>query len=272
LQITPIVIAHSMNKTLAATLLAALPLTSTGVHAGDLGLAPATYDWSGAYVGVLAGGALDNVSVRRETDYAGPGIPSAGDQRRLDAAHDRMTSDTTGFTGGVSAGYNWQMEQMVFGLEADINSLGLNGNMKRDITGLFDEYYTVPGLSVINRVNYEIDAYGTVRGRLGFAIDNVLLFGTGGLAYAHMQANSAVQAQDWSGVTNWRASESDWNLGWTAGGGIEYGIGRWSLGVEYFYVDLQSLDWQSPSRRDLAARWETDYSFSVLRATGKVRF
>lgn len=262
-----------MTKMLAATLLAALSLASHTVHAADdLGLAPSTYDWSGAYLGVNAGGAMDDVTVNRETKYTGQRILGKKRQGILDAAQDRMSADSTGFTGGVSAGYNWQVEQVMFGLEADFNALGLNGSMKRDITGLFDEIYPDPDLKVVNRVNYEIDAFGTVRGRLGFAVDNVMLYGTGGLAYAHMQATSDVRGQDSAGATSWRASQSDWNLGWTVGAGLEYGIGRWSLGAEYLYVDLQSLDWQSPSRRNLAAQWDADYSFSMVRATGKVRF
>ena len=261
-----------MKKTLAVAVLIALPVASAAAHAADMELASSTYDWSGAYLGVNAGGALDDVHMRRETKYTGDSPLPSSTQDLVDRAHDSLTADDTGFTGGINAGYNWQYDQVVFGLEADLNALSLKGGMKRNITGLFDEIYTDPDLKVVDKVHYEVDAFGTLRGRLGFAIDNVMLYGTGGLAYGHTQAKSEVDADYSSSSVNWRTSESDWNLGWTVGGGIEYGIDRWSLGVEYLYVDLLPVDWQSPSRNNLAAEWDADYSFSVLRATGKVRF
>ena len=34
-------------------------------------------------------------------------------------------------------------------------------------------------------------------------------------------------------------TDSDWNLGWTAGGGAEFAVNeRWSVKAEYLYVDL----------------------------------
>lgn len=42
--------------------------------------------------------------------------------------------------------------------------------------------------------------------------------------------------------------------------------------MEYLYADLMTIDWKSASDLDLASEWSMDYSFSVLRATGKVRF
>lgn len=262
-----------MKKILAATFLAPLALaTSHTANASDIGLAASTYDWSGAYVGANVGATMDNVELERQTKYTGPGILPPATQDLINAAHDDMSANDNGFTGGISAGYNWQVEQVVFGIEADLNALSLSGTMKKDVTGVFDDLDPGSDLKVIDKVNYNIDAFGTLRGRLGFAIDNVMVYGTGGLAYGHMQADSEVYGQDSAGSTTWKTSESDWNLGWTVGGGIEYGIDRWSLGLEYLYVDLLPVDWQSPSRLDLAAEWNTDYSFSVLRATGKVRF
>lgn len=261
-----------MKKTLAVALLAILPVAANTAHSADMELASSTYDWSGAYVGVNAGGALSDVHVERETRYTGDTALSPAEQDLVDRAHDSLSGQNNGFTGGISAGYNWQYDQVVFGIETDLNALSLKGNMKRDITGLFDPFYTDPDLKVTDKVNYQIDAFGTLRGRLGFAVDNIMLYGTGGLAYGHTKAKSEIDADYSTGSENWRTSETDWNLGWTVGAGIEYGIDRWSLGIEYLYVDLLPVDWQSPSRNDLAGAWDADYSFNVLRATGKLRF
>ena len=215
---------------------------------------------------------MSDVEVTRETHYTGDLILSNAEKNLLDRAHDSMSSDDVGFTGGVSAGYNWQYDQIVFGFETDISAMNVQGGMTRNVTKAFDGIFTDPDLKVIDKVDYNVDAFGTLRGRLGFVIDNVMLYGTGGLAYGYVDADSEVHAQDTTGSESWRGSDSGWNIGWTVGGGIEYGIGRWSLGAEYLYVDLASTDWRSPSRIDLAADWDMDTSFSVLRATGKVRF
>ena len=261
-----------MKKTLILSLLAFLPVAVPAAHASDLGLATSTYDWSGAYAGINLGGVRSDMQSERETRYVGASALPQDLQELVDDADNRMSTHDTGFTGGVSAGYNWQYDQMVFGLETDISLMSLNGTMKRDVTGLFEDYYQTPGLKVTDNMNYSVDSFGTVRGRLGLAVDNILIYGTGGLAYGFVDAEATVHGRDIVGEERWRASNSEWTMGWTVGGGIEYGIDRWSIGAEMLYVDLSSIDMRSTRRGDFAAEWDAATSFAVLRATGKVRF
>jgi outer membrane immunogenic protein len=69
-----------------------------------------------------------------------------------------------------------------------------------------------------------------VRGRAGVAIGNVLVFGTAGLAYGSLTANTAGNL-----------SESHTSLGWVAGGGAEVGFTpHWSAKAEWLFLDFSS--------------------------------
>lgn len=79
---------------------------------------------------------------------------------------------------------------------------------------------------------------GTTRGRLGWAWGNVLLYATGGVAYANTSYAYAVSNISGGGTTDVAALDSATQLGWTAGGGLEWGFGAWSLKGEYLHYDL----------------------------------
>jgi outer membrane immunogenic protein len=116
----------------------------------------------------------------------------------------------SGFAGGAQAGYNWQTGQLVFGGEADIELSGANDTF-------------APW-------KFSNPWFGTLRGRAGYAISNVLIYGTGGVAFGELQAQT-INLQ----------SESHTNVGWTAGAGVEAGFAAsWSAKVEYLFVDLAS--------------------------------
>jgi outer membrane immunogenic protein len=113
----------------------------------------------------------------------------------------------SGFAGGVQGGYNWQSGQFVMGLEADINASGAN-----DTFAAF---------------KFSNPWFGSVRGRGGYAFNNVLFYGTLGFAYGELRGENL-------GVT-----EEKVHLGWTGGVGMEVGMTpNWSAKVEYLYMDL----------------------------------
>ena len=119
-----------------------------------------------------------------------------------------------GFVGGT-AGYNWQNGNVVFGLEAD----GAWADVNASATAL--------GITVSSKT----DALGTVRGRIGWAVNNILLYGTGG--YAWIDNKVSVTAL---GVT---VSDSKFHSGWTVGAGVEaFFAPQWSVKGEYLYRSL----------------------------------
>ena len=95
-----------------------------------------------------------------------------------------------------------------------------------------------------NDIRAKTPVQGTIRGRLGFAIDRALFYVAGGAAFA--------------GVTNSYQTFLGYNstgrtlAGWTIGGGLEYAVnGNWSIRAEYCYADFGSA---------------TDYPFPALPA------
>ncbi len=134
----------------------------------------------------------------------------------------------SGFAGGVQAGYNWQSGPWVLGVEGDIQA-----------TAADDTF--APW-------KFSNPWFGTVRGRAGYAVNNVLFYGTGGLAFGELRAET------------FGLSESHTSAGWTAGVGVEFGLARnWSAKVEYLYVDLA----ESPFS---ITGVSNSYRFGTLRA------
>jgi len=237
----------------ASTMLAAVALASAA-HAADV--AAPVYNWTGFYVGANAGVSWNNSSV--DNDVYDGGV------RRSDLRN-RINGDETAFTAGGLLGYNYQIDQIVLGAETDINYLGFSDSNK-------DVYDLGGGETLTTKSAFEADWFGTIRARLGFAVDNVLIYGTGGAAYGHMNANGKVTLDDGVDTTVWKGSTDSTNWGWTVGAGAEYGIDNWSLGLEYLYVDLGDGEWNSDVINDSKLKGNADYAFSTVRATVKYRF
>jgi len=131
------------------------------------------------------------------------------------------TSDGPGIKGGFgggTVGYNWQFNNIVAGIEAD----GAFADVSSSITAL--------GITATAKV----DALATVRGRIGVAFDQVLLYGTGGLALADTKVSVSG-----SGIT---LSDTKTQTGWAAGAGVEWMfLPRWSLKAEYLYRRFDSV-------------------------------
>jgi outer membrane immunogenic protein len=189
-----------MKKVLLASaclLALAAPASAADLAARPYTKAPiapaAVYNWTGFYLGIVGGGA---------------GESGSGDPRMKG-----------GFVGGT-AGYNWQTGNVVFGIEADGSWADVSASAAA----------TVPGFGVVS-VNSKTDALGTVRGRIGYAVNNVLFYGTGG--YAWIDNKITLSAL---GVS---VSDSQFHSGWTVGAGVEAFIApQWSIKGEYLYRSL----------------------------------
>jgi outer membrane immunogenic protein len=120
--------------------------------------------------------------------------------------------DTSGGLVGGTLGYNYQVNQIVFGIEGDVDASWIDGSA---VCG---------GLTCRTRNNW----LGTARGRIGYAFDRFLPYVTGGVAFGDIKTNVAGFG-----------SGNDTKAGWTVGGGLEYALtGPWSAKVEYLHVDL----------------------------------
>jgi outer membrane immunogenic protein len=134
----------------------------------------------------------------------------------------------SGLAGGVQGGYNFQSGAWVFGIEGDL-----------ELTGANDTF--APW-------KFSNPWFGTVRGRAGYAFNNILFYGTGGLAFGELRGET------------FGLAESHTSLGWTLGVGTEFGLApNWSAKLEYLYVDLSESGFAITGVSN-------GYRFGVIRA------
>ncbi|MGL4284928.1 MAG: outer membrane protein [Phreatobacter sp.] len=193
--------------------LAAVAALTSGAKAADLGTARGpvlatavsqAFGWSGFYLGAHAGFGWAKSSYQ---DFTGSAIFTSAD----------VTAN--GLFGGVQAGYNWQVNNFVLGVEGD---LSLGGLRQR----------TVLAAPAGDIYRARVPFLSSLRLRAGYAIDRALLYVTGGLGVATFTErytdNVAIPA------VTYRASST--RAGYTVGGGLEYALDQnWTTKVEYLY-------------------------------------
>jgi len=189
----------------------------TSSYAADLAArpytkAPATavalYNWTGFYIGGFGGYGWGGKARADNTDFDDDGIDDT-------AAFPKMKG---GFGGGT-IGYNWQGfgSPFVFGLEAEIAGSGIDLSFVDPADG--------------SGASYKLNMFGSVTGRIGYAVNDMLLiYAKGGYAWARTKL-SVVDGAD-------SFSSSATHSGYTIGAGLEYMMARnWSTKVEYLYAD-----------------------------------
>lgn len=183
------------------------------VKAPDYRAAP-IFNWSGFHAGVNGGygwSAWDD----QLRDTANPGFPFSG-------------LSPEGWFGGGQIGYNWQGagSPWVFGLEADIQASDIN-----------DKRNWAVGATLLQQKS-GLDWFGTVRGRVGYAVDRTLFYATGGWAFGRV--NNCECARNVLGTTY---KKDDTANGYVLGGGVEYAFApNWSAKLEYQYINLGKND------------------------------
>lgn len=166
----------------AATLWASAPAQAADILPGAPVPTPFAYRWSGIYVGGNLGYQWGTV-----TNFGG--------------------LSPSGFVGGIQAGYNWQFDQFVVGVETDLQLSGAD--------------------ATVGVAKFSQSWFGTTRARAGYAMSNILFYLTAGLVYGGGRFEIA------------GLSESQTHTGWTVGAGIEVGLTpQWSARAEYLYMDL----------------------------------
>lgn len=194
-------------KSLLLAASAALPvLTGIPAQAADMPVKtekyrpPAVYNWTGVYFGGHLGAGWATNRWR---------TPGAGVLPEFNLGSEPIS----GYLGGAQIGVNYQVNTLVFGIEADASWSNLSGEACNTATVLICNSQTGPLV--------------TVAGRFGVAVDRALVFFKGGAAWVH-------DTQIFTVIGSPEAVHSDRKWGWTAGTGIEYALTRnWSAKLEY---------------------------------------
>ena len=176
------------------------------------------FTWTGFYAGFNAGygfgvddtGARPVVGVDGRTGLVRPG------QTAVIAFGGNDRSD--GFVGGGQIGYNYQFTPgsgVVIGIEADAQYVDFGRDRNRFSVAPGSSPF-LAGTQIFNPNGLSgLDFFGTVRGRLGYAFDRTLVYGTGGFAYGSGQDD-----QNFAG----NRFRDSFRTGWAAGGGVEYAL------------------------------------------------
>jgi outer membrane immunogenic protein len=185
----------------SAGLLAALSVPALAADPTvDVPMTAPGFDWTGYYAGMQAGYGWG------QSDISGTGGGPFSVSPDIDG----------GFVGGHVAGL-WQFDQAVIGAEADLNYSSVDGTAD---------------LVAGNTLGTDIKWFGSVNAKAGYAMDRVLVYGIGGVAFAGIETSQSAGAA---------FSETRTNVGWTVGAGVDYALtDKFVVGAQYRYYDFGS--------------------------------
>lgn len=206
----------------AAAILAAF---ITGASATDIEKR-SSFDWSGVYAGVVGGYGQANWSGTPEYDD-GTGV--------VEGLFKEGDINAQGWLAGVTIGGQKQLGALVLGIEGDFAYARITG----------DEDFSAQGAAAGYswKIEQELETLGTLRARIGYANGDLLIFGTGGVAFGQVSSSETVSADHRQGFTptavTAEASADESHIGWVAGAGIEWRFAPgWSFKTEYLHIDL----------------------------------
>lgn len=198
-------------KNIAGGVLAVLTLSVAPAGAQDV-------DWTGFYLGINGGQSSGHIDILTESAVG-----------YLDGLQIKL--DPSGAVIGVTVGANAQMQNIVFGVEGDLDWAGMTGNADPINFGGKDAILTG-----------SIDRLGTIRGRVGVATGSLLLYATAGLAGGHVSGAVTNFPKD-----NTNSRTDGVQYGYVVGGGVEAALtDNLSVKAEYLYIDLGRAPYALP--------------------------
>jgi outer membrane immunogenic protein len=256
-----------LYSSVALAALAALMLTAPAVAADVEAPMPEAANWTAFHVGVGGGGMFGFVQEDSNSFINGNDEFFAFNEHQSDLGD-------AAFFGTVEAGFDLQLgSSVVIGVLAnyDFGKTKMNNQSfgvvvdANNLANPFDNF-------VVDNAHYETkweigDSWG-IGARAGFlAMDNALIYVMGGYTQAKIKSES-----DLSGDNNanfaYRVSDSAWEDGWFAGGGIEALLtDNISLKAEYRYADYGSVERDSEADDPLP---EFEFSFANSHQDGDV--
>jgi outer membrane immunogenic protein len=215
---------------------AAVVALSGSAFAADMGLpmkapppAPIPYaGWQGWYIGGAVGAArLNTTGTLTGGSESGDSLPGTCSGGAFDrTAIGSCSTGTTGFTAGVQVGYDWQTRYFVYGVVADWTWTGLKHTVRNTVA------------SSLPFFRAQVDWLATFRGRMGLAVDDTLVYFTGGLALGQLRSSMGNGPNVFSSA-NFDNALNKVQAGWVAGAGVEHKLTQnWSVFGEFLYYDF----------------------------------
>jgi outer membrane immunogenic protein len=237
-----------MYRKILLTSVGAMALVGSAASAADLPYRPAPpvylppppiFSWTGFYLGGQAGyaWARDNGSINNPAPLTIPAVVATAAAFGIalpSTVFLPFSANPDGVIGGAHVGYNLQFNQWVVGLEGSVDGTNLS---KTVFAGAFCPLFC-------GNVTTKAEIQGSIRARAGIAFDRILIYGTGGAAFAGIKNfyNTNITTPALPGGPLFD-SVSKTRSGWTVGGGIEYAVtNNWSVGAEYRYSDFGSYN------------------------------
>jgi len=201
----------------------------------------AVYDWSGFYVGGNVGyGWGENTDPG--LSFVNPGnagnigaFLTAGVPPGTASGNLFPNLHPNGAFGGLQVGYDKQFGTWLVGLVADIQASDFHDSAKVTTPAV------LTGANADESLSAKMNWFGTVRGKLGYAVRDWLFYGTGGLAYGRTESSIGFACTPGGvacGGVAFSGSGAETRVGWSAGVGISKAFGNWNVGLEYLHIDL----------------------------------
>jgi outer membrane immunogenic protein len=261
-------------RTLAVATLVAILIVSQ-MQPGTAGETQHPFSWTGPHIGGHGGLILNNSGVTQMPTNANAQFYFYSN---LIVPNPIGSGRSAMF--GAQLGYNYQMDRVVVGFEADgsyTNITGANAN----------EFPYALSTSVGTTADRDLDKFATLRVRVGVTpFERTLLYATGGLALGHASLSNTFTIYDVThtqlcgaatglcaaGITN------KWLTGWVLGGGIEQAIAHnWTIKIEGLHYNLGTLtnkydDPTAPLGNYASFSSSADFKGSILRFGLNYRF
>jgi outer membrane immunogenic protein len=175
---------------------------------------PTVTSWTGFYVGGQIGVAtFDPQCSQSNNNGAGQFGQIACSSVPVSASTMVGMPRNSNVAGGFRAGYDWQYNAVVLGVVGDLNWTSLSSSLNPPpLEGPPGSIGTI-----------KLDRLASIRGRLGWAFNDLLVYGTGGVAWAHVTYSNGIAG---TCCGNWAGSGDSTVPGVVAGGGFEYRVSQ----------------------------------------------
>lgn len=208
---------------------------------------PTPFSWTGFYVGGEAGYGWGEES----DDFSY--VPLLLDHFAV-----------SGAIGGLKAGYNQQFNNLVLGVEADIEASGIHGGRSASVN------FEGTGVSSLSMRN---TWQSSLRARAGVAFDRLLIYGTGGLAIADDRESPYVNDPIFFPTYIISGAQTKTLFGWTVGLGAEYAVDvHWSVTGEVRYADFGKATYATSDNLGNTINYKAGFSETLAQVGLNYRF